>query len=292
MRLKVISFFGIVILSLLSVIVGTNVLHFDTLTISVFLLFATWAAFMASVAGYWPFSKVKQPGKGLIVVVFTFIYAAFHMLTQETIFGFPKVYYWPFIANLFLGLGLTAIFDYKLTSELKQPLAIIVNILVWYLLSVALFVVVPVLNGMVPAIWFAWFVYYFFWLERWPIAELPQPRKGIITMFILAGLGGLLAYIFVWIFNTSFFKPDAGTWFAQWVWWLVFTSWVLGQWPFQALKQPAKGLVGLLVTVVLASITYFVTSNIWPDLNYLLGASWIFVCWVYIWPICWPAGSK
>lgn len=294
MTYNIVSFLGIVVCSILSVIIGTSVLHYDVGMVSVFTLFATWFAFIVSNAEYWPFGKVKQPVKGLIFVAVCLGYAVIHLLTQDKIFGFSADYYWPFIANLFLGIGITTAFDNRLVAGLKQPVAVIANILVWYLLTAALFVLVPVYNGMVPAVWFAWFVFYLFWMEKWPIAELPLPQRGIITMFVLAALGALLAYIFVWFFKTSFFSPDAGTWFAQWVWWLVFTSWVMGTRPFQNLKQPAKGLAGLALTVALASVTYAISSRIFPDLGYLNSLTWIFVSWVYIWPLCfqtWPSSS-
>ena len=287
---------GVVLAAVLTILIGNAVLGIDPGTLSIFTLFVTWAAFMISTAGGWPLEKFSIPVRGFTFIVISLIYGVFHIWAQPNIFGFSGDYYWPVIANLFLAIGITIAFDNKLVSGLKQPYALIFNILFWYIFTFVLLYLVPVFNGMVPSIWFAWFVFFFFWLGRYPLSELPQPTKGILSLVIMGSLGILLNFIFIWFFNTNFFQPDAGFWFAAWVFWLVITSWIFDTWPFQNLKQPRRGLIGLPLTVALATITYVIvvygTNISLPDAG---SYGWIFISWAYIWPIFlqkWPAKSN
>lgn len=287
---------GVLVCSIVTVWVGVGRIGLDPGTLSVYTLFATWFAFVISTAEGWPIAGVRQPARGLIFIAVCLAYGAFHMWAQPRLFGFPETYFWPAIANLFLAIGITIAFDNKLVAGLKQPTAVIMNILFWYLFAYLLFYIVPVNNGMVPAIWFAWFLFFFFWMERYPISHLPQPAKAILSFCIMAGCGVLLNYVFSWFFKTYFFRPDAGAWFAAWVFWLVMSSWIFDTWPFQTVRQPVKGGIGLVLTVILASVTYWVIVFVARiDLASAVGYLWIFICWAYIWPIClgkWPAAEK
>lgn len=287
---------GILVLSALTIWIGVGQLHLDPGKLAVFTLFATWFAFVISTAEGWPIAKASRAWRGFIFVIVCLLYGAFHMWAQPRLLGFSDTYYWPVIANLFLAIGITIAFDNKLVAGLKQPIAVIMNILFWYLFAYLIIYIVPGNNGMVPAIWFAWFLFIFFWLERWPIANQPQPAKGILSFCMMVGSAVLLNYVFVWFFHSSFFQPDANSWFACWVFWLVMTSWVFDTWPVQALKQPGKGLVGLVLTVALASTTYVVLRfAIGIELANLGSYVWVFICWGYIWAIClakWPATEE
>jgi len=287
---------GLILCAVLTLWIGGGLLRIDPGTLSVFTLFATWFAFVISTGEGWPIAKVPQPWRGFIFLLVCLAYGVFHMWAQPKLFGFSADFFWPAIANLFLAIGITIAFDNKLVAGLKQPIALIMNIAFWYLFAYLMIIVVPVNNGMVPAIWFAWFLFVFFWLERWPIAGLPQPSKGILSFCMMVGFGVLLNYIFVWFFNSSFFQPDANSWFACWVFWLVMTSWIFDTWPFQTLKQPTKGVVGLVLTVALASITYVLLRFVFGvELANLGSYVWVFICWAYLWPIClgkWPATEK
>ena len=287
---------GLIISALITILIGQFVIGVDPGTLSVYTLFATWFAFIISTGGGWPLQKVKAPIRGFIFLAVSLAYGLLHMWAQPNIFGFSADYYWPAIANLFLAIGITIAFDNKLVQGLKTPHAMIMNILFWYLLAFGLFFFVPFLNGMIPSIWFAFFVLFFFWMDRYPISELQQPAKAILSFAVMVGCGILLNYIFKWFFKTDFFQPDAGFWFAAFVFWLVITSWVFDTWPFQKIKQPKKGLIGLLLTVALASATFcivvFATKLSLPD---AVSYTWIFICWAYMWPICldkWPARNK
>lgn len=287
---------GIVVMSVLTIWVGTVQLGYNPGIVSVYTLFATWFAFVISTTGGWPIADVPQPMRGFIFLLVALAYGFFHMWAQPVLFGFSNDLFWPIIANLFFALGITMALDGKLVEGLKQPAAVIMNILFWYLLAFVLLFILPVNNGMVPAIWFGWFLFYFFWLDRYPLANIPQPAKAVLSFAVMGTLGVLLNYVFKWFFHTGFFQPDAGCWFAAWVFWLVITSWVFDTWPFQAMKQPAKGLVGLILTVALASLTYYVIVFVAKiSLANALGYLWIFISWAYLWPIClgkWPVKEK
>jgi len=284
---------GILICSILTIWIGINLLGYDAGIVSIYTLFATWFAFILSTGGGWPIEGVPQPYRGFIFLIICLAYGFLHMWAQPVVFGFSAKYYWPAIANLFLAIGITISLDNKLVEGLKQPVALIMNILFWYLFAFLLLYIIPVNNGMVPSIWFAWFVFLFFWMDRYPISDLPQPAKSVLSFAIMAGAGIFLNYIFKWFFHTTFFQPDAGTWFAVWVFWLVLSSWVFDTWPFQDVKQPTKGIIGLVLTVVLASVTYYIIAYVAKvNLQDAVGYAWIFVSWVYMWPIClgkWPA---
>ena len=283
----------LVVFALLTILIGQTVLGFDPGTLSVFTLFATWFAFMLSTAGGWPLEKASIPIRGFIFLLISLGYGLLHMWAQPRIFGLSEDFFWPMIANLFLAIGITIAFENKLVSGLKQPAALILNALFWYLFAAGLLFLVPHLGGMIPAIWFAWFVFHFFWMDRYPVGNLPQPAKALLSFVIMVACGVLLNFVFRWFFNSGFFQPDAGFWFACWVFWLVITSWIFDTWPFQKLAQPVKCLVGLLITVALATITFcivaFGTDIGFPDAG---SYAWIFISWSYIWPICfgkWPA---
>ncbi len=287
---------GILVCAILTIGIGVGMLHIDPGTLSVYTLFATWFAFIVSMAEGWPIAKVSQPVRGFIFILVCLLYGAFHMWAQPNLFGIDAKYFWPAIANLFLAIGITIALDNKLVVGLKQPVAVIMNILFWYLVAYLLIYLIPYNNGMVPAIWFAWFLFYFFWMDRFPIADLPQPAKGILSLCVLGACGILLNYVFMWFFNTYFFNPNANSWFASWVFWLVISSWVFDTWPFQNIPQPRKAGVGLVLTVVLASITWYVIAYVLKiALGDAIGYLWVFICWGYIWPIClgkWPATEK
>jgi hypothetical protein len=284
----------LIIAAILTIVIGEAALGIDPGTLSVFTLFATWFAFILSTGGGWPLQKANAAVRGFIFLAISLIYGYVHMWAQPLLFGFSADFYWPLIANLFLAIGITIAFDNKLVSGLKPLSAMILNILFWYLFAFALLYMFPHINGgMIPAIWFAWFVFYFFWMERHPIANMPQPAKGILSFVVMVACGVLLNNIFRWFFDTGFFNPDAGFWFASWVFWLVITSWVFDTWPFDKIKQPLKGLAGLVLTVALATATFCIVSF---GTNLSMGEAgsytWIFICWAYIWPICfgkWPA---
>jgi hypothetical protein len=88
------------------------------------------------------------------------------------------------------------------------------------------------------------------------------------------------------MFHTTFFNPDAGLWFVLFVWWLVLTSWQLETWPLKGVKQPLKAIGGLVITVPLTFISYYIIVNV---LGIATGAGgmyvWVFVSWLYTWDI-------
>jgi hypothetical protein len=102
----------------------------------------------------------------------------------------------------------------------------------------------------------------------------------------------ILWYLFNML-GTAFFNPDAGLWFVIWVWWLVCTSWQLETWPLAKVKQPAKTIGGLIITLLLTFVTYYIIADV---LKMSLGDAgmyvWVFVAWLYSWDILfgkWPA---
>jgi hypothetical protein len=85
------------------------------------------------------------------------------------------------ISNLFLGIGIIIAFDNPFVNGFSQPKAVFFNALFCYVFAIILMVG----YGFVPSIWFAMFVYYFFWVEKWPLQHVAQPVKGILAFTFL-----------------------------------------------------------------------------------------------------------
>ena len=273
--------------SLLYIFVGGFIISVEPSMLAVYALFFVWTAFMVSLCDRWPFYKVRQPYVGFILLAITLVSGILHPIIMS-IFKWNSEYYWPVIANLFLGIGITMAFDNKLVEHFKQPKSIVFNVIFWYVLTIVLILFV----GMVPAIWFAWFIYIFFWLEKWPVQDVSQPRKGIL-IFLMLGLFSLLLNGVFGLFGTNFFNPDAGLWFVLFVWWLVLTSWQFETWPFKNTPQPRKGLFGLVIAVLLTFLSYYILVFIFRmDIPTAGAYTWVFVSWLYSWDIVlgkWPA---
>jgi hypothetical protein len=277
----------VAIASLTYIFVGEIILSIKPYMLAVYALFFVWTAFMVSLCDRWPFHKVRQPYAGFILLTITIVSGMLHPMIMS-LFKWNSEYYWSMIANLFLRIGITMAFDNKLVEGFKQPKSIVFNGIFWYIFAIVLTLSV----GMVPAIWFAWFIYLFFWLEKWPVQDVSQPRKGIL-LFLMLGLFSFLLYGLFGLFGTHFFNPDAGLWFVLFVWWLVVTSWQLETWPFKNTPQPRKGLSGLIITVLLTFLSYYIIVFL-LRMNLLTARaySWIFVSWLYSWDIVlgkWPA---
>lgn len=277
----------VIIGSLIFIWVGEEIFGIDPGMLSVYALFFVWTAFVISLWDKWPFQKLKQPAVGMAFLVFTLVVGILHPFVMEWL-GFGSEYYWPLISNLFLAVGLVIAFGNPLIRNTKQPKSAWFNTLAMYIFAILLIMVF----GFVPAIWFAMFVFLFFWLGQWPAENSPQPVKGIMLFVIMAAFSLILEYLFEY-FGTSFFQPDAGLWFVIWVWWLVLTSWQLETWPLHNVKQPLKGIGGLIITVPLTFITYYlVTSVLGLDAGIAGAYIWVFVSWLYTWDIVfgkWPA---
>lgn len=277
----------VIISSLAYIFVGELILNIEPAMLAAYALFFVWTAFMVSLCDRWPFHKVKQPYVGFVFLAITIVSGILHPITMS-ILKWNSEYYWPMIANLFFGIGVTMAFDNKLVEGFKQPKSIVFNVIFWYILATSLTIFV----GMIPAIWFAWFIYLFFWLEKWPVRDVPQPRKGIL-LFLMLGLFSFLLNGVFGLFGTNFFNPDASLWFVLFVWWLVATSWQFETWPFKNTPQPKKGLFGLIITVLLTCLSYYIIV-FFLRMDFLTAGaySWVFVSWLYSWDIVlgkWPA---
>jgi hypothetical protein len=279
--------FFVVIASLIFIYLGEQVFKMTSGDIAVYALFFVWVAFVISLAEKWPVGKWKQPAVGVVFTTIALILGILHPLVMGWL-GFGPEWSWPLISNLFLAVGLVIAFSNGLVRGFKQPKSVFSNALFMYV-----FAIVGLLwFGFVPAIWFAMFVFVFFWMETWPFGATKQPAKGILLFVVMGFFAILLEYAFEKA-GTSFFNPDAGLWFVIFVWWLVLTSWQLETWPLKNVRQPAKALGGLTISVVLTFASYYIIVNV---LGLGLGAAgmyvWVFVSWLYTWDIVfgkWPA---
>lgn len=282
----------VIVASVATIFIG-NYFGVDPVTLSVYTLFACWFSFIISYSDKWPLRKYSQPLQGALFLVVCIIYAFVQPYVQVNILNYGTENYWPIIANLFFALGLSAAFDNRLVKGLKQPKAVILNAFFWYLITIVLLLTI----GYVPSIWFAFFVLYFFWFDRYPIGTMKQPFKGILS-FVVMGASSLVLEFAFRLAGTSFVGGNlvGPVWFAHWVFWLVATSWVFKNYPFEKLRQPLKGIVGTAMTVALALCSFYITNNLAGlPLAENLGYAWVFVSWVYIWPIVfgsWPARDK
>ncbi len=267
--------------------VGEKIFLMDIGLIAVYALFFVWVAFVVSLCDKWPCHRMKQPVVGSIFLLVSLVLGIMHPVVMGWL-GYDAGWYWPLISNLFLGVGLVVAFSNGLVAGFKQPKSVFTNALFMYV-----FAIVGLLwFGFVPAIWFAMFVFVFFWMETWPFGATKQPAKGIM-MFVMMGFFALLLEYGFEMFHTTFFNPDAGLWFVLFVWWLVLTSWQLETWPLKGVKQPLKAIGGLVITVPLTFISYYIIVNV---LGIATGAGgmyvWVFVSWLYTWDIVfgkWPA---
>jgi hypothetical protein len=278
--------------SSLYVIIGQCLFGLESATIAVYALFFAWIAFIISLCEKWPLRGRKQPLVGLVFLSMALVAGTLHPVIMD-ILGFDSVLYWPLISNLFLGLGVVIAFDNKLVDGFEQPKAILADALAMYVFAILLLLVF----GFVPAIWFAFFVFVFFWMGAWPFTNAKQPAKGVLLFAVMFLFSIILEYLFELV-GTTFFNPDAGLWFVLWVWWLVLTSWQLETWPLKGVRQPLKAMGGLIITVALSFASWFVVVDL---LNVDAGKAgnlvWIFISWLYTWDIVfgkWPAerGTK
>ena len=272
--------------STIFIAIGEKVFQIDSAMLAVYALFFVWTAFVISLCDRWPIQEVKQPWVGFVFLAMALVVGILHPLTIGWM-GYGTELYWPLISNLFLAIGIILVFDNPLATGTKQPKSVVFNILFMYVFAIILILAF----GMVPAIWFAMFVFLFFWLDRWPVSKSPQPSKGILLFVIMAAFALILESGFH-LLGTSFFRPDAGLWFVIWVWWLVATSWQLETWPVRNMSQPAKGMAGLAVTVILTFVTYWLLVSVLGLEESVAGAyAWVFVAWLYTWHIVlgkWP----
>ncbi|HEY3421179.1 MAG TPA: hypothetical protein VGK23_11565 [Methanomassiliicoccales archaeon] len=277
----------VIIASFIFIFLGEQIFKMASGDIAVYALFFVWVAFVISLAEKWPMGKWKQPAVGLGFVTIALVLGILHPLIMEWL-GFGPEWSWPLISNLFLAVGLVIAFSNGLVAGFKQPKSVFSNALFMYV-----FAVVGLLwFGFVPAIWFAMFVFVFFWMETWPFAATKQPAKGISLFVVMGFFALLLEYAFEQA-GTTFFNPDAGLWFVLFVWWLVLTSWQLETWPLKNVKQPGKALGGLIISATLTFVSYYVIVDV---IGIGLGAAgmyvWVFVSWLYTWDIVfgkWPA---
>jgi hypothetical protein len=278
----------VVICSLIFIWVAENLFDIGPGWQAIYALFFVWTAFVISLIEKWPLAKVRQPYVGFAFLTAALVIGILHPFVIEWL-GYDKLAMaWPLISNLFLGVGVVVAFSNMFVAGLKQPASIAMNSLFMYVFAIILLLWI----GFVPAIWFAFFVFFFFWMGTWPVQNVPQPGKGILSFVVM----GFFAMILWYAFNalgTSFFNPDAGLWFVIWVFWLVSTSWQLETWPFAKVKQPAKAIGGLVLTVALTFVTYYIIADV---LKMNLGDAgmyvWVFVSWLYSWDIVfgkWPA---
>jgi MFS family permease len=277
----------VLIAAFIFIYIGEQLFKLTSGEIAVYALFFVWVAFIISLAEKWPVAKWRQPATGIFFMGVALVLGILHPFIMDWL-GYGPEWQWPLISNLFLGVGLVIAFSNGLVAGFKQPRAVFSNALFMYI-----FAIVGLLwFGFVPAIWFAMFVFVFFWMETWPFAETKQPAKGIMLFVVMGFFALLLEYGFE-LAGTTFFNPDAGLWFVLLVWWLVLTSWQLETWPLKTVRQPAKALGGMIISVLLTFISYYVIVDV---LGFATGAAgmyvWVFVSWLYTWDIVfgkWPA---
>lgn len=280
----------VIISSIIFIGIGQGTFGINLDMLSVYALFFVWTAFIVSLAGNWPLKKVKQPLRGFTYLAICLIIGVLHPLVISWL-GYGSETYWPLISNLFLGIGVIIAFDNPFVSGFSQPKAVFFNTLFCYVFAIILMVG----YGFVPSIWFAMFVYYFFWVEKWPLQQVAQPVKGILAFTVLGFLSLILWQAFS-IAGTSFFEPEGGLFFVLFVWWLVMFSWNLETWPTQKITQPIKGIAGLVISLVLTGLSYVVILEVFEiDPGTAGSLVWIFVSWLYTWDIVlakWPADQS
>lgn len=278
----------VIIASVIFILVAENVFDIGPGWQAIYALFFVWVAFVISLIEKWPLAKVRQPFVGFAFLTAALVLGILHPFIIEWL-GYDKLAYaWPLISNLFLAVGIVVAYQNGFVTGLKQPTSIAMNSLFMYIFAIILLLWI----GFVPAIWFAMFVFFFFWMETWPIQKVAQPSKALLSFVIMGFFALILWYLFNYL-GTSFFNPDAGLWFVLWVWWLVLFSWQFETWPLKKVKQPGKAIGGLILTVVLTFVSYFIIADV---LQMNLGDAgmyvWVFVAWLYSWDILfgkWPA---
>jgi hypothetical protein len=277
----------VIISSVIFIGIGQGTLGIDSGMLSVYALFFVWTAFIVSLAGNWPLGRVKQSLRGFSYLAICLVIGILHPLVISWL-GYGPDTYWQLISNLFLGIGIIIAFDNPLANGFSQPKAVFFNSLFCYVFAIILMLG----YGFVPSIWFAMFVYYFFWVEKWPLQEVAQPAKGILAFTVL-GLFSLIFWQAYRLADTSFFKPEGALFFVLFVWWLVMFSWNLETWPAQKIAQPVKGIIGLIISLVLTGLSYVVILKVFGIDPGIAGSIvWIFVSWLYTWDIVlakWPA---
>ncbi len=280
----------VIVSSIIFIGIGQGTFGINPNTLSVYALFFVWTAFLVSLAGNWPLEKVRQPLRGITYLVICLVVGMLHPLVISWL-GYGSETYWPLISNLFLGVGIIIAFDNPFVNGFSQPKAVFFNALFCYVFAIILMMG----YGFVPSIWFAIFVYYFFWVEKWPLQKVAQPVKGILAFTVL----GFLSLIFWQAYSmagTSFFKPEGGLFFVLFVWWLVMFSWNLETWPAQKISQPIKGIEGLIISLVLTVLSYVIILKVLViDPGTAGSIVWIFVSWLYTWDIVlakWPADQN
>ncbi len=278
----------VVIFSLVFILVAENIFHIGPGWEAIYALFFVWMAFVVSLAGRWPLAKYKQPWVGIAFLSAAMFLGVLHPYITEWL-GYDKLALaWPLISNLFLGVGIIVALGNYWADGLKQPAALFANAIFMYVFAIILLLWI----GFVPAIWFAFFVFVFFWLETWPVQNAKQPGKGVFLFAIMGLFSVILWYLFVKV-GYAWGTAEAGLWFVLWVFMLVATSWELETWPLQKVKQPLKGIGGLIITLPLTFIAYYLIVDVFKmnagDAGMYV---WVFTSWLYSWDILfgkWPA---
>lgn len=262
--------------------------------------FFFWAFALLSFFGNWPFNKLAQPWGGLLTAVLAWVLAVPSWLIPISLLGDPAdPTVGPYNAFALISYALFFLFmlawfyDTWPVAGLAQPRKGLVLLAISFVGGWVVYAII----GAIPQMWL-----YFIpmWLvptalDYWPTATMKPYLKGTIwLLFVLVG---------TWLTNLIFeatgipLYSARGSDFASIIFGGMVYMYTFEGWPFQAMKQPLKGVLLLLTTLLIGAIILPLLSwRVFNVADYMVGA-WVFIVWVWLvifqWlPYPWPSAAS
>jgi len=264
----------------------------DWFQVTAVVLFACFASFWIGSMGNWPFHKLKQPLQGILACAVSFIIGVVQWYYMAWANYPPATYAFPVILNtFFLYLVTNFLFENIHMKNLKNPLAGFLNAALWYfgayiLVSVPTFlssfnIALKMAPFSVPAWWFPVAGWYFLCMGVFWTRNMTQPAKGVYGMLVLV-IGVFIMSAILMAVGVQYGSLPYLAWVALWSEIAPGLFIFLENYPWRKLKQPAMGLVGVLIFGVIGAIemlAFYFAGWAWTE---VIAFGFSGVCWGYM----------
>lgn len=237
--------------------------------------------------GNWPFHKLKQPLQGVGASIICFIIGVFTWYYMEWTGYKPYDYAFPVIMNIyFLFLVTNFLFENIHMKNVRNPIQGFLNAALWYfgaylMINLPGFLMVKMPPFAVPAWWFPVAQWYFLCMAAWTTRGMSQPSKGVYHMLMLV-VGVFIMSIVLMAFGVPYGSLAYIAWVAVWSATGVPLFVFLENYPWRRLKQPAMGIIGLIVFAVVGAIEmlgFYYLGWAWTE---VIAFAFSGVCWEFM----------